>query len=696
VSTRCVLASIAIFAIALMTFSTQASAHSAVVAQEDACKGLEVVDESESLLCTHGGDPPGAFEVQPGIGSASGGGAAAPAPPAPCPDGGVSGKRVEVLYAVPSDRANNYAASLASVRTAVNDADFFLDETTPTITGQHYRWLCENGSDVTVRDVTLIAVGGDGQFTYGDMVNSLQNQTGLGLGSTNFVSSDRAYLVFVDQISGVYPFGGQGDIFNDDSPSPGTNLHQSGPHYSLVNGFSGFVAEHELGHNIGAVQLSAPHSSGGWHCFEENDAMCYSDGGSYFTGGGAIVFSCPTLPGAQFDCGQDDYYNVQPAVGSYLASHWNVSDSAFLTPAGQGADLSITKADAPDPVALGSNLTYMLTVTNNGPDPSTDSTVTDTVPAGTTLVSATPSQGSCSGIFSVTCSLGALAVGASATIEIVVTVDPAATCPLINPASVSGAETDPKAGNEAATTETACIPPPPECAGEVATIVGTNGDDSLVGTPGRDVIQALDGDDAVLGLGGNDLICGDEGDDELLGGTGRDRLLGDHDDDSLSGGRSRDELDGGNGADELAGGRGDDTLAGGRGQDDLVGGADDDELSGNAGTDDLFGGRGDDLVFGGPGTDDVAGGAGDDELSGENADDDITGGPGDDLILGGPGEDGLFGTSGDDQLLGESGDDELTGATGNDSLDGGADTDDCDGGFGTDTDAGCEVLIGFP
>jgi Ca2+-binding RTX toxin-like protein len=237
---------------------------------------------------------------------------------------------------------------------------------------------------------------------------------------------------------------------------------------------------------------------------------------------------------------------------------------------------------------------------------------------------------------------------------------------------------------------------PPECAGEVATIVGTNGDDSLVGTPNRDVIQALDGDDTVTGLGGNDLICGGEGDDELSGGAGRDRLIGDEDDDSLFGGRDRDELDGANGADELTGGRGDDTLAGGTGQDDLVGGADDDELSGNAGADDLFGARGDDMVFGGPGTDDLNGGAGDDELSGENGDDDIIGGPGDDLLFGGFGDDQLSGTSGDDQLLGEIGDDELSGGTGNDSLGGGVDSDDCDGGFGTDTDTGCEVAIGFP
>jgi uncharacterized repeat protein (TIGR01451 family) len=123
-----------------------------------------------------------------------------------------------------------------------------------------------------------------------------------------------------------------------------------------------------------------------------------------------------------------------------------------------GADLSVTKADAPDPVAVGANLTYTLTVTNNGPDPSTDATVTDTLPAGVTFVSATPSQGSCSqSAGTVTCMLGPLAGGASATIAIVVTVTPAAACPLTDTATVSGAEPDPVAGNNSATAETACV-----------------------------------------------------------------------------------------------------------------------------------------------------------------------------------------------------------------------------------------------
>src|ERR1700730_4344906 len=50
------------------------------------------------------------------------------------------------------------------------------------------------------------------------------------------------------------------------------------------------------------------------------------------------------------------------------------------------ADLSVTKVDTPDPVNTGSNLTYTITVTNNGPDAAANASWSDTLPAGTTLV----------------------------------------------------------------------------------------------------------------------------------------------------------------------------------------------------------------------------------------------------------------------------------------------------------------------
>jgi uncharacterized repeat protein (TIGR01451 family) len=115
------------------------------------------------------------------------------------------------------------------------------------------------------------------------------------------------------------------------------------------------------------------------------------------------------------------------------------------------ADLSITKSDSPDPVVAGSNLTYTLSVANNGPGDATGVIATDTLPAGVTFVSATPSQGSCTesvpGV--VTCDLGDLANGASAMITIVVTINPSSCGTITNTATVSGNEADPNSPNTA-------------------------------------------------------------------------------------------------------------------------------------------------------------------------------------------------------------------------------------------------------
>ncbi len=84
-------------------------------------------------------------------------------------------------------------------------------------------------------------------------------------------------------------------------------------------------------------------------------------------------------------------------------------------------DLVISKDSSPDPVTAGENLTYNLTVTNNGPAVASNVLVVDALPSGVTFVSADASQGICNS--GVTCDLGDLAVSASATITIVVSVD---------------------------------------------------------------------------------------------------------------------------------------------------------------------------------------------------------------------------------------------------------------------------------
>ena len=115
-----------------------------------------------------------------------------------------------------------------------------------------------------------------------------------------------------------------------------------------------------------------------------------------------------------------------------------------VTPA--PADLSITKAADFADSTVGSNATYTIVVTNNGPGAAHDVVVTDELPAGTTLVS---SSAGCSGTTTVTCAVGTLTAGASATIEIVVTL-PSTPGTVTNTASVTSSSTDPAGGNDAA------------------------------------------------------------------------------------------------------------------------------------------------------------------------------------------------------------------------------------------------------
>ena len=79
-----------------------------------------------------------------------------------------------------------------------------------------------------------------------------------------------------------------------------------------------------------------------------------------------------------------------------------------------------------------------------------------------------------------------------------------------------------------------------DCGGQKATILGTDGDDTLRGTPGKDVISGFNGRDEIVGLNGNDLLCGGPGKDILIGGKGRDRLLGQGAKDRCVGGAAKD------------------------------------------------------------------------------------------------------------------------------------------------------------
>jgi uncharacterized repeat protein (TIGR01451 family)/CSLREA domain-containing protein len=117
------------------------------------------------------------------------------------------------------------------------------------------------------------------------------------------------------------------------------------------------------------------------------------------------------------------------------------------------ADLRVSQAASPDPVLAGRRLTYRLDVVNEGPSPTDGIVVTDTLPLNVSLISATASVGQCSGSSTVTCSLGRLALGSTATITIDVVPH---TAPLIaNMVGITAAEADPDLSDNLARRNTA-------------------------------------------------------------------------------------------------------------------------------------------------------------------------------------------------------------------------------------------------
>ena len=110
------------------------------------------------------------------------------------------------------------------------------------------------------------------------------------------------------------------------------------------------------------------------------------------------------------------------------------------------ADLAITKT-GPATVAAGGGVTYQLAVSNGGPSSATSVSVSDTLPAGVSFVSASGGGWTCgeaAGV--VTCTRPSLTVGSAPTITVNVTA-PAAAGSLVNNATVSAATADPNLSN---------------------------------------------------------------------------------------------------------------------------------------------------------------------------------------------------------------------------------------------------------
>ena len=114
----------------------------------------------------------------------------------------------------------------------------------------------------------------------------------------------------------------------------------------------------------------------------------------------------------------------------------------------RSADLAVTKT-GPATAVAGGRVTYGVTVRNNGPSTVSFATLTDTLPVGLTLVSVTASQGSCADAGQpVTCPLGRIVAGGTATVQVVARVAASFTgTSVTNSASVTSQTPDANADN---------------------------------------------------------------------------------------------------------------------------------------------------------------------------------------------------------------------------------------------------------
>ncbi len=144
--------------------------------------------------------------------------------------------------------------------------------------------------------------------------------------------------------------------------------------------------------------------------------------------------------------------NTATVTGSQTDTNTGNNSATSSTTVTRQIDLAITKTDSIDPATPGGQLTYTITVTNNGPSTATNVSVTDVLPSGTTFSSATASQGTATHASgTVTGSLGTINSGSNATITLIVDVSSSASGSLSNTSTVTATETETNSANNSAT-----------------------------------------------------------------------------------------------------------------------------------------------------------------------------------------------------------------------------------------------------
>jgi hypothetical protein len=260
-----------------------------------------------------------------------------------------SSPRFKIVYVHAADRPDRFAAWRDALQANVALMQRFLASQSGGTKGLRIDMGTRCGPKYV--DLQVVHLSGP-RSHYIDNFSAIVGEVEATLGSALM---PRNVVIVADQLNGrSYDYGLGENVLGAYGDRPGAgNVHNRGGFASVVfsrdgqdapgPGARGWWPEgmlHEITHNLGGVQWSAPHSTEPaglqdpryGHCWQGADVMCYvEDGGAAHT----MSNDCPRIGGAipqVYDCGHDDYFNPAPAAGSYLATHWNVYDNAFLAP----------------------------------------------------------------------------------------------------------------------------------------------------------------------------------------------------------------------------------------------------------------------------------------------------------------------------------------------------------------------------
>jgi hypothetical protein len=255
-----------------------------------------------------------------------------------------SASQIKVVYAYPNDLPNRSAGWSGSLQSSVSSIGEFLGLQSGGRRSLRFDMGTNCGSEYV--DIQVVPLPHPKLYyttkSDDDEFDAISADVHAALPAP---SAPRKVFILADGLSkgGLY---GVGEVYTNPVSDPdrpdAANPHNVDPDMtgimfvlpSTSSSFAGWqptVMLHEITHNLGGVQPSAPHATSAAHCVDGEDVMCYDDGspeGAFWSGS-----MCPMGSGAisqTYDCGHDDYFNPDPPAGSYLATHWNVYNSVFM------------------------------------------------------------------------------------------------------------------------------------------------------------------------------------------------------------------------------------------------------------------------------------------------------------------------------------------------------------------------------